>query len=188
MYSVSAEYLSRLAANVKWFNQFFADIRQLYYIVFDEIRLTGFLPETLRKPAAGNFYFTKQNQTPSIPPYYVLGLEGKRFALQVLTVFEPDVFAKTGHFAAEPSVVVVLHSQANRYLHIDNYALRVIENRGIEVAQQNDGKLLGTININPPVDYFSFQVPLEKFSADRNPREAVREYIVDPITEYLGKK
>jgi hypothetical protein len=64
----------------------------------------------------------------------------------------------------------------------------VIENRGIEVAQQSDGKLSGKINFNPPVDFFSFQVSLEKFSADQNPREAVREYIVDPITEYLGKK
>lgn len=33
--------------------------------------------------------------------------------------------------------------------------------------------------------FFSFQVPFDVFSADRNPHDAVREYIVGPIKEYL---
>ena len=53
-------------------------------------------------------------------------IEGKRFAIQVLAVFDPDLFDRLGRFAAESSLVVVLQSKADRWNCIDAYALRVI--------------------------------------------------------------
>lgn len=180
---MNKEEQSRLTANVQWFNQFFAQIRQLYKNIVE-----GLPNEEGFRLAAKNFYFTKQNQTPSIPPYYALGVEGKQFALQVLTVLEPTLFDRSGHFAVEPSIVVVLHSQAGRYLYFNDHVKRVIRNEGIQITRQADGKLWGKMNSNPPADFFSFQVSFDKFSADKDSRDAVREHIVDPIKEYLGQK
>ncbi len=183
---MNKEEQSRLTANVQWFNQFFAQIRQLYKSIVEGLP-NEFFPEGFRL-AAKNFYFTKQHQTPSIPPYYALGVEGKEFALQVMTVLEADLFDRSGHFAVEPSIVVVLHSQASRYLWIDDHALRVIRNEGIQITRQANGKFWGKMNSNPPADFFSFQVSFDKFSADKDSRDAVREHIVDPIKEYLEEK
>lgn len=177
---------SRFVANVKWFNQFFGGIRQLYGIVVETLP-TGFFPEGFRLKST-NFFFPKQNWAPTIPPYYVLMVGGKQFALQVLTVFDPGLFGNPGLFTAEPSVVVVLHSQPDRYSYLDDYALRVIGNRGIEISGQADGKFRGSINAKLPTDFFSFQVSFDSFSADQNPRDAVSADIVDPIIEYLEKE
>lgn len=177
---------SRFVANAKWFNQFFDGIRQLYEIVVETLP-TEFFPEDF-KLASGNFYFPRQNYSPSIPPYYVLMVGGKELALQVLAVFDPNVFAKQGLFAVEPSLVVVMHSRSDRYGHITDYALRVIGARGIEISQQADGKVRGKINAKRPAEFLSFQVSFDKFSADQNPHNAVREHIVGPVTEYLGER
>lgn len=178
---------SRFAVNVKWFNQFFGSIRQLYGIVVEMLLPTEFFPQGFTLTSR-NFYFPRQNWAPTIPPYYVLMAGGKKFALQILAVFDPGQFGKPGLFAVEPSFIVVLHSQVDRAGYITDYALRVIGNRGIEIAQQADGKVWGSMNSKPPADFFSFQVPFDKFSADQNSRDAVRECIVDPIIEYLEKK
>lgn len=181
------EVQSRFVANVKWFGQFFGGIRQLYGIVVESLP-AEFFPEGFKLKST-NFYFPRQNWAPSIPPYYVLMVGGRQFALQILAVLDPDEFGQPGLFIAEPSLVVVLHSQANRYGYISDYALRVIGNRGIEIAQQADNnKYRGKINAKPPADFFSFQVPFDKFSTNQNSRNAVREYIADPIIEYLEEK
>lgn len=176
---------SRFVANVKWFNQFFGGIRQLYGIVVETLP-PGFLPEGFAL-SSSNFYFPRQNWAPTIPPYYALMVGGKQFALQILAVFDPDLFGKPGLFAMEPSFVTVLHSQPDEASSIDDYALRVIGNRGIESVQQPDGKFRGKIKVELPADFFSFQVSFGRFSADRDPHDAVREYIVKPISECLEK-
>ncbi len=176
---------SLFVANTKWFNQFFGGIQQLYEIVVETLP-TGFFPENFTLKST-NFYFPTQRWAPTIPPYYALMAGGKQFALQILAVFDPDLFGKSDLFAAEPSFVVVLHSQPARYGFIREHARRVIGNQGIEIDQRTDGKVLGKIYANPTADFFSFQVPLEAFSADRNPHDAVREHIVDPIIGNLEK-
>lgn len=179
------ETQSRFLANVKWFDQFFSGIRQLYGIVVETLP-TEFFPENFALKST-NFYFPRQNWAPTMPPYYVLMVEGRQFALQVLAVFDPDVFGTPGLFVAEPSLVVVLHSQENRAGYINDYALRVIGNRGIEISPKADdsNQYRGKINVRPPANFFSFQVPFDKFSADQNSHDAVRKYIADPIIEYL---
>lgn len=177
---------ARFVENVAWFNEFFGGLRQLYGIVVETLP-TGFFPEGFTLKAT-NFYFPRRNSSPSIPPYYVLMAGGKRYALQILTVLDPTQFANSGRFAAVPSVVVILHSQADRYGYITDYALRVIGNRGIEIVGQADEKLWGKIKAKRPADFFSFQVSLDRFSADQNSHDAVRAHIVDPIIEYIEKE
>lgn len=179
--------MKQLVANVEWFNQFFYTIRQLYGIVVEMLLPTGFFPEGFTLKST-NFYFPRQNWAPTLPPYYVLMCGGEEFALQILAVFDPDLFSAQDHFDKEPSFVVVLHSQPSRYAYMDDYALRVIGNKGIENPQQADGEFEGSLNSKPPADFFSFQVPFDKFSTDENSREAVREYIVDPISEHLERR
>jgi hypothetical protein len=36
-----------------------------------------------------------------------------------------------------------------------------------------------------PADFFAFQVQYDKFSDNKNPKEAVRQYIIDPIFNNL---
>lgn len=174
---------SRFVANVEWFNRSFADIRQLYGLVV-EMMPTDFFPAGFAL-AAGNFYFPKQHFAPTIPPYYVLMVGGEHLALQIVTVLDPSLFVRSDPFVAEPSIVVVLHSESGRYGFIEDYALRVIGNKGIGIERQDGGRLWGRINAKLPAKFFSFQVPLDRFSAERDPRDAVREHIVDPITEEL---
>ncbi|MDQ3507022.1 MAG: hypothetical protein M3494_03255 [Actinomycetota bacterium] len=177
---------TRFVANFNWFNQFLGSVKQLYGIVVETLP-TEFFPEGFSLKW-GNFYFPKQNTIPSIPPYYVLMCGGRQFALQLVAVFDPDLFDKRGDFAVEPSFVVVLHSRADRYAYIDDHALRVIGNKGIEFTHQADGKFSGTMHSKPPADFFTFQVSFDKFSTDQNSREAVGEHIVAPIIEYLEKR
>ncbi len=177
---------SRFVANVEWFNRFFADIRQLYGLVV-EMMPKAFFPEGFAL-AAGNFYFPRQHFAPTIPPYYVLMVGGERLALQIVTVLDPSLFVRVDPFVAQPSIVVVLHSEADRYGFIEDYALRVIANRRVDIERHDGGRLWGRINAKLPADFFSFQVPLDGFSAERDPRDAVREHIVRPIEEELGKR
>jgi hypothetical protein len=183
---MNEEDRSRFVANVGWFNRFFGGIRQLYEIVVETLP-AEFFPEGFALNSS-NFYFPRQNFAPTIPPYYVLMVGGNRLVLQFLAVFDQDQFGNPGLFAAEPSVVVVLHSRADRYGYVSDYALRVVGNRGLEIDQQADGKIWGKINAKLPADFFSFQVSFDKFSANKNSRDAVSEHIVDPIIEYIEEK
>lgn len=175
---------ARFVSNVHWFNQFFAGIRQLYGVIVENLP-SEFFPKDF-KLASTNYYFTKQNFAPTIPPYYALILDGREQALQVMAVFDPELFAGQGLFAVKPSIIVVLHSQAHKYAYIDDYALRLIKNREIEITHQADGRLWGKMNSRPPAGFFSFQVSFDEFSADHNPHDAVREHIVNPIVANLS--
>lgn len=174
---------SRLVANVKWFNDFFNGIRQLYEIVLETLSQDFFAENSTL--TSGNFYFPSQKYAPTIPPYYVLMLGGEQVALQILTILDPELFGTPSLFAKAPSIVVVLHTQPSKYGYITDYALRLLGNRGIEVTRKAEGKFWGRINTKLPADFFAFQVSFDKFSADKNPNDAVREHIVDPINDYL---
>jgi len=174
---------SRLIATVKWFNDFFNGIRQLYEIVVETLPQDFFAENSTL--TSGNFYFPSQKYAPTIPPYYVLMLGGQQVALQILTILDPELFGNPDLFTKEPSIVVVLHSQTSKYGHITDYALRLLGNRVIEVTQKAEDKFWGRINAKLPADFFAFQVCFDKFSADQNPNDAVHEHIVEPINDYL---
>lgn len=177
----------KLVANITWFNQFFGGIRQLYEIVVEMLSSTEFFPDDFALKNT-NFYFPRQNWVPTIPSHYVLMVGGRRFALQLVAVFDIGLFGKPGLFDAEPSLVAVLHSQPSRYAYATDYALSVIGNRRIEIVDQTSGKFRGKITAKPPADFFSFQVPFDKFSPDKDPHDTVRQYLTDPIIEYLNDK
>ncbi len=174
---------SRLIANVKWFNDFFNGIRQLYEIVVETLPQDFFAENSTL--TSGNFYFPSQKYAPTIPSYYALMLGGEQIALQILTILDPELFSTSSLFTKEPSIVVVLHTQPSKYGYISDYALRLLGNRGIEVTQKAEDRFWGRINTKLPADFFAFQVSFDKFSASQNPNDAVREHIVEPINDYL---
>ena len=104
---------SKLHSNMIWFNNFFSGIKQLFDSVYDIMPREFFSPDFELK--SGNYYYPKQNYSPSIPPYYVLMVPGHTWALQLFLIVDEELIAKGSGFSPEPSLFVVLHSQADRY-------------------------------------------------------------------------
>ncbi len=120
----------RFRANISWFNQFFDGLRQIYEHIA-ELLPAEFFSERY-SPCMENYYFPDFKAVPSIPPYYALMLEGKKCALQVVSVIDEALFAQGGPFSAEPSMVVMVHSQADKYSRLDEFALQMIKNQNVE--------------------------------------------------------
>ena len=176
---------ARFKANIRWFNEFFEGIRNIYEMVVSQLPSESF--PTSSTLTSEIYYFPRQKVAPSIPPYYALLLEGSRSALQILTIIDSVLIARNGFFIQEPSIIVVLHSQANKAGWADEFALNVIQNHKVIVNQKEDGVIWGQIKSRYPANFFAFQVALDIFSETENPQAAVRHYIVNPILENLTK-
>ncbi len=79
---------TRFVSNIRWFNQFFAGIRQLYGIVIETLP-SDFFAEGFQL-ASRNYYFPRQNFAPTIPPYYVLMVGVALPRLHGLFAFKPQ--------------------------------------------------------------------------------------------------
>jgi len=176
---------ARFEANVKWFNQFFDDVKRLFESIVESLPV-DFLPNDFAL-SSSHFYYPRRNYGPSIPPYYVLMLGGKHHALQVMAVFDQTLISDQGPFVCEPSIVVVLHSLPRKYGWIRDYAENVIRNRRIEITENVDGKIEGQLHVKAPAQFFAFQVAFERFSADEDAQDAIREHILEPLVDYLEK-
>ncbi len=173
----------RFRANITWFNQFFDGLRQIYQHV-SELLPTEFFPENYALNLE-NYYYPGFKAAPSLPPYYALMLEGKKCAIQVVSVIDTDLFAQSGQFLIEPSMVVVVISQAEKYARVDEFALQVIKNQNVEQVNKSENIVWGKITAKFPADFFAFQVQYDRFSDDKKPEIAVGKYIIDPITANL---
>lgn len=175
----------RFRAYFHWFNQFLDGIRDIYEMVVNQ------LPPEFFSSADGftsdNYYFPRQKVAPSIPPYYALSLEGFKCALQIVTIIDSSLIARNGFFLHEPSIIIVLHTQAYKYSWVDEFALNVARNRNVRSIRKVNGIIWGQIKSEYPADFFAFQRSLDKFSNTDNPQEAVRLQIVNPIIENLRK-
>lgn len=120
-----------------------------------------------------------------MPPYYALMLGGKIVALQVVAVVDANLFTPGGPFAVEPSLITVIHDQAEKYCWLNDFALKVIRNQNVELTSINHGSVWGKLNTKFPADFFAFQVQYDKFSENKNPQEAVRQYIIDTIFDNI---
>ena len=173
----------RFLKNINWFHQFFDGLKQLFQMTVETIPTEYFPDDFLLSNR--NFYYPRQNSVPTMPDYYVLMVNMKHYALQILAVFNPDLFPRQSIFAAEPSIVVVMHSRVNRFAYVNDYALSVIKNHGVTINSAENGKLAGMINNKISANFFAFQVPLDKFSIEQDTQHVIQEYIVDPIIEYI---
>jgi hypothetical protein len=174
---------SRFHDNITWFNQFFDGIRQIYEHIVDLLPAEFFHEDFVFN--SSSFYFPRHKAAPSMPPYYALMLEGRMYALQVVSVIDANLFAQSGPFIIEPSMITIIHNQTDKFGWINDFALNVIKNQNVELTSKVHGTMRGKIKAKFPADFFAFQVQYDKFSENKNPREAVRQYLVDPIIENL---
>ena len=173
----------RFRANISWFNQFFDGLRQIYEHV-SEMLPVEFFPKRF-SPSIENYYFPDLKAVPSLPPYYALMLEGNACGLQIVSVIDESLFAQGGPFSIEPSMVVLVSSEADKYVRVDEFALRVIKNQNVERVKKAGNIVRGKITAKFPADFFAFQVEYDRFSDDKNPEEAIGKYIIDPIITNL---
>jgi hypothetical protein len=174
----------RFHDNITWFNLFFDGIRQIYeYIV--SLMPAEFFHEGFALNR-GNFYFPSHRVAPLIPSYYALMLEGRMHALQVVSVIDASLFAHAGPFIIEPSLITVVHTQAEKYGWLNDFALNVIKKQNVVLTTKEGEVVWGRISAKFPANFFAFQVQYDKFSENRNPQEAVGKYIVDPIVTNLA--
>ncbi len=176
---------NRFRENISWFNQFFDGMRQIYEMTVNLLPVEFFREGfSLNR---GNFFFPRYKIAPSMPPYYALLLEGRQHGLQMVAVVDDSLFAPGGPFMAEPSLIVMLHSQAEKYGWLGDYALRVIKNQHLVKADKVGGTLWGKIDVRYPADFFAFQVQYDKFSDNRSLQAVVGQYVVEPILKNLAR-
>jgi hypothetical protein len=173
----------RFQANITWFNQFFNGLRQIYERV-SELLPAEFFSEQYSL-SIENYYFPDLKAVPCIPPFYALMLEGKKCALQVVSVIDEGLFAEGGLFFIEPSMVIMVHSWSNKYTRLDEFALQVIKNQNVEQVKKAGNIVRGKITAKFPADFFAFQVQYDQFTDNKNPEIAIGRYIIDPITANL---
>jgi hypothetical protein len=175
---------ARFQDNIIWFNHFFDGLRHIYEHIVEllprEFFHEGFVLNS------GNFFFPRYKAAPSLPPYYALLLEGKTFALQMVSIVDANLFAQNGLFIKEPSMITLIHTQPEKYGWIDDFALSVIKNQNVELTTKERGVVHGKITGKFPANFFAFQIQYDKFTDDQNLLEAVRQNIVDPIIVNLG--
>jgi hypothetical protein len=175
---------ARISASINWFNQFFDGIRQIYELIVDLLPAEFFIDDFT--VSTGNYYFPRYKTAPSIPPYYALMLEGRKCALQVVSILDTNLFGEGVPFIMEPSIIVVAHTQTDKFGWVGEFALMVIENRKVELSKTVDGISWGKINAKFQADFFAFQAQYDKFT-DYNLQAPVQQYIIHPIIEILDK-
>jgi len=176
---------ARFHDNITWFNQFFDGIRQIYEFTVDLLPAEFFHEDfTL---SSGNYDFPRYKAAPSLPPYYALILEGKKYAFQILSVLDASLVTQSGPFIVEPSMIIVVHTQVDKYAWINEFALKVIKSQNVELTKTMDSVVWGKINAKFSADFFAFQVRYDKFADVKNPQSSVSKYLVDPIIENLER-
>jgi len=152
----------RFQANYLWFNQFFDDLQQLL-----EKILKALINEFSWESDSRAWYYGKALYKPSIPPYYVTALSGGTFAVQIYAVFDTAILENQPYFTNDPSLVIVKHSRADRVLWLDNYGMRIIENRHITQTLFNENVITGEFlaGEGEGAQYYAFQIPLSVFTS-----------------------
>lgn len=176
---------ARFRANLQWFNQFFDGMRMIYDLVLEQLPVEFFPTKTVFTNE--NYHFPRNKVVPSIPPYYAFLICGPKYGLQILTIIDASLIAREGFFFHEPSIISVVHTQADKNTRLDELAMNVVGNRKIELIQNAGGIIWGRIKLSVPTHFFAFQVALDEFSETDNTQSAVHKNIILPLTENLHK-
>jgi hypothetical protein len=162
----------RFLTNVKWFNEFFEDLKSLFEVLGKSLSNEFSVNTTL-------FYYPKLNFQPTIPPYYMMGMSGEDFAVQVFAVLDPSDLENHPTLKAEPSLVIVKHSRGDRSAYVRDYGLKVIRGKDIEIDQTTeDGiKVFSGIIVANQTKFGAFQLELSKFGAGQDIDKTIREEV-----------
>ena len=100
---------------------------------------------------------------------------------------DAGLIARNGYFTHEPSIISVVHTQANKNSWLDEFALNVIRNQKVELSRKEDNIIWGHIHSKYPADFFAFQVALDKFSEAPDPLDSVNQNIIQPVIDNLRR-
>jgi len=170
----------RFRANYLWFNRFFDDLQQLLETISKSL-VNAFSWETDSK----YWYYEKLRYKPAIPPYYMTALDGGTFAVQIYTVLDTTILEDQPAFENELSLVIVKHSRSDRVLYLNDYGLRIIQNKQITQTWLNKKVITGKIlaGEGQGTQYCAFQVPLEVFSVGSDTDGMIQTEIVDVLRD-----
>ncbi len=158
-------------ANVKWFNNFFADMRTL----FDKIsnvfeKNTDYTNKYL--------YYHKPDQTLSIPATYFLGMDGEgTLKLQIIAIFDIE-FVKNKYFEIrEPSIVVLQHDYDENNLH--HIGWNILENKYIKEIEKANELISGILDWREGINFTAFVLPIDLFIKYED--KIVRDKIINKL-------
>lgn len=168
----------RFLQNVEWFNRFFEDVQQ----VFEK---TARLLANRRELQAPSYYYGKSNNVPSIPPFYMMGVGGDGFAVQMFAIVDRSLLEGEAAFTPVPSLVMIVHSREDRVLWPSQVGLRIIENDRISIAGDEDGVLRGEIQDDPPNRFVAFQVLFDRLTDTNEVSSVIEEVIIKQAESFF---
>jgi len=147
--------------NVRWFNNFFNDMKSLFDKLGDEIEKNANCSDRW-------IYYYKPGQFPQIPSTYFLAMQHNEAIkneglhhLQIIGVFD-DQYIKNEHLKIhEPSLIVIQHDYRDNSTWIGNNILQDYSTK--DVVKEVD-YIIGILDSDPKIRFRSFIIPLEKFS------------------------
>jgi len=157
--------------NVKWFNEFFDGLKELY----DKISI---ILEKEFELSEKSYYYYKPNDKPSIPSTYHLFLGGEEFKLNLAVLFNEDDI-KNKKFLVEPSIIVSVHDEYF-CIEVSSY---VADLQDVKQIKEENNFISGILDWDTEVRFESFQVPLDLFLEYDD--KIVKEEIVSKISEIL---
>lgn len=174
------ETAERFFQNLKWFNDFFSDLRNL----FDKIA------SMIEKELGYNesyYYYSKFKDMPSIPSEYFLLFRGEeKLGLQIVAIFDRDKVTNNRFQVNEPAILVVLHNcKPDNYTWI-TWNILEGKSKNIREISEDGGLVSGILSWSPEVSFDAFLVPLELFSEYKD--QTVKEQIISRINQVLNKR
>ncbi len=173
------ETAERFFQNIKWLNDFFSDLRNL----FDKI--SSIIEKELGY-SEKSYYYYKSNDMPSIPSGYFLLLSGEgKLGLQITAVFDKEKVTNNKFFFNEPTIIVVLHNWRVNDTNTTWITWNIVEGKNIKEIDEDGGLISGIFDASQ-IEFYAFQVSLDMFSEYKD--QTVKEQIVARINEVFDAK
>jgi hypothetical protein len=173
--------IARFDANVTWFNQFYDRLKYIFDEIAEMLLADEIIPEG--PTTSASYYYYASKTRPSIPPYYALGLKGFDCALQIFAVLDVSLFRDPGPFKAEPSLVVVTYSQADRFAWYKDFGLRVVRTDRVRLDSGEGPVVSGSIINQESTRFHAFQVAFDDFADARALADVIDREIIRVLQE-----
>ena len=167
------ELANRFFNNVKWFNNFFHDLKTLLDKITSEIE--GYDKKV--------YYYFKANDIPAIPQiYYVLLGSDELLNLNLSVVLDKEFVTNPLIPINEPVICVVLHTYEK---HDTTWITRnILQDKYLKEIKDSNDIISGIIDWGtdyPEIQFYSFTVSLSLFT--EYSEAIVKEKIVDKVNE-----
>ena len=168
--------------NVKWFNEFFDGISQIFNSLIDDLS-----SEYNLENKDSFIYYPKANARPGIPSYVSLGIKLK-YTLQIFAILNDDLLSKNTNFKNEPSFFFVIHK-------LDEFWYRsmlTLRNENVEYIDNFDDIHHGKFRDKKPLpaeqeDFYCFQLLLDSFEDKDSIKKTIHNDIIIKINLIFEK-